>query len=247
MTDDAGSSQAESFRTLRASISLLGDEENRRVLMVTSAIPSEGKTFNSINLAAALATQGLKTLLIDADLRRPALSSTLLDSDERKGEDYRGLTDCLSGLTSTADAVRQTKVPNLWLLPSGRRAPNPSELLAQRTVPEYISGLLKHFDRVVIDSAPINAVSDSLALAGHVHAVCMVIRFGKTPKRAIARALSLLRKADARLAGLIMNRMPGGRGGAYYYYYYGDPYLKDSVYGESDKSKKKQAKAELKA
>jgi Mrp family chromosome partitioning ATPase len=95
---------------------------------------------------------------------------------------------------------------------------------------------------VVVDSAPVNAVSDSLALAPIAHAVCLVLRFGKTPRRAIIRAISLLQKAGARMAGLVMNRMPTSRGAAYYYYYYGDPYVADSVYGSTSKKDKKRKK-----
>jgi capsular exopolysaccharide synthesis family protein len=244
MTHDSGSAQAEAFRTLRASLSLLGAEDQRRLILVTSAIPSEGKTFTSTNLSAAFATQGLNTIVIDADLRRPALSATLLDREVRKSGEFRGLTDVLSGLCSIEEAIRPTTVPNLSLLPSGRRAPNPAELLAQINVGQLLESLLKKYDRVVVDSAPVNAVSDTLSLASMAHAVCLVLRFGKTPRRAILRALTLLEKTGARMAGIVMNRMPTSRGASYYYYYYGDPYVADSVYGAPNK-KKKSAKAEV--
>lgn len=226
-----GSSQAEAFRSLRASLSLLGDESRRRIFLVTSAIPSEGKTFSSLNLAAALASQGLNTVLVDADLRRPALSASLIGTEKRRGEEYRGLSDVLSGLVPLAKVIQETPVENLYLVPAGRRAPNPAELLAQPLTAKVIEALAAAYDRVVIDSAPINAVSDSLSLAGHAHAVCMVVRFGKTPRRAITRALQLLNQTGANMAGLVMNRVPSNRGAAYYYYYYGDSYVKDSVYG----------------
>jgi len=244
MTHDSGSAQAEAFRTLRASLSLLGAEDQRRLILVTSAIPSEGKTFTSTNLSAAFATQGLNTIVIDADLRRPSLSATLLDREVRKSGEFRGLTDVLSGLCSIEEAIRPTTVPNLSLLPSGRRAPNPAELLAQINVGQLLESLLKKYDRVVVDSAPVNAVSDTLSLASMAHAVCLVLRFGKTPRRAILRALTLLEKTGARMAGIVMNRMPTSRGASYYYYYYGDPYVADSVYGAPNK-KKKSAKAEV--
>jgi len=226
-----GSSQAEAFRSLRASLSLLGDESRRRIFLVTSSIPLEGKTFSSLNLAAALASQGLNTVLVDADLRRPALSASLIGTEKRRGEEYRGLSDVLSGLVPLAKVIQETPVENLYLVPAGRRAPNPAELLAQPLTAKVIEALAAAYDRVVIDSAPINAVSDSLSLAGHAHAVCMVVRFGKTPRRAITRALQLLNQTGANMAGLVMNRVPSNRGAAYYYYYYGDSYVKDSVYG----------------
>ena len=234
IVDMPASSQAEAFRTLRASISLLGEETNRRLMLMTSAIPSEGKTFSSLNLAAALASQGFRVLLIDADLRRPALTSSMLKVDQRKEEGYRGLSDVLSGLEQPVAVIRSTAIENLWLLPAGRRAPNPAELLAQPIVGELLTELSKSYDRVIVDSAPINAVSDTLALANKVHQVILVLRFGKTPRRAIQRALKLLDNAGAKMGGLVMNRMPSRRGSAYYYYYYGDEYEKDSVYGGSD-------------
>jgi succinoglycan biosynthesis transport protein ExoP len=248
MTDDSNSGPAEAFRTLRASLSLLGEEDQRRLILVTSAIPSEGKTFSSINLAAAFATQGLRTLLIDADLRRPALSATLLSRDDRKAESFRGLTDVLSNLCTQEEAIRPTAISHLSLLPSGRRAPNPAELLSQPSVAKLLEDFVANYDRVVIDSAPVNAVSDSLRLAPQAHAVCLVLRYGKTPRRAIQRALTLLKKSGARMAGLVMNRMPTSRSASYYYYYYGEAYAEDSPYGadeKKDKKKRKKASAEV--
>jgi len=243
MNEAPGSSQAEAFRTLRASISLLGDESKRRLILITSAIPAEGKTFTSVNLASCLAGQGFRTLLVDADLRRPALSAALLDRDVRKEGEYRGLTDVLSNNIKAGDAIRSTAIPNLFLLPAGRRAPNPSELLAQSTLPELLALLEGQYDRIVFDTAPINAVSDTLGLSIHAHSVILVLRFGRTPKRAIQRALQMLKKSGAHLSGLVINRVPAKRGAAYYYYYYGDPYVKDSVYGGTgDKGKKKKRK-----
>ncbi len=238
VSDDSGSAMAEAFRTLRSSLSLLGSEDKRRIILVTSAIPSEGKTFTSMNLAAAFATQGLRTIIIDADLRRPALSANLVDRNIRKEDDFRGLTDVLSNICPVEDAIRPTRVANLSLLPSGRRAPNPAELLGQLSMVQLIKQLEQTYDRVVIDSAPVNAVGDSLCLAPQAHAVCLVLRFGKTQRRATLRALTVLQTTGARIAGLVMNRMPSRRGASYYYYYYGDPYTADSVYGEGKSSKK---------
>lgn len=236
ISHDSGSAQAEGVRSLRASLSLLGEEAQRRIILITSSVPSEGKTFCSSNYAASLAQQGLKTLIIDADLRRPALSSRFIDKENRRGKEYTGLSDLISGLCEPKAAIRPTPQKNLWLMPAGSKAPNPAELLAQPKVGQLIEQLATHFDRIVIDSAPINAVSDTLSLVSCTHAVCVVVHSGKTPRRAIRRALQLLDKAGARLAGLVMNRMPTKRGAGYYYYYYGDPYVKDSVYGGSKES-----------
>ena len=113
------------------------------------------------------------------------------------------------------------------------------------TLPDLLTLLEGQYDRIVFDTAPVNAVSDTLGLSIHAHCVILVLRFGRTPKRAILRALQMLKKSGAKLSGLVINRVPARRGAAYYYYYYGDPYVKDSVYGSTgDKGKKKRKKKE---
>ncbi len=221
------STLAEAYRTLRVSLSMLGPEAERRVLLFVSAIPEEGKTYTSLNTAVALAQQGLKTLLIDADLRRPSLHKALLDSKETPV----GLTDLFSGNAGPDQIVVPTGIENLSLIPAGSRAPNPAELLASADLKGLVEEWQKTYDRVVIDTAPVNAVSDTLVLAAHAHKTILVIQAGKTPRKAVLRAVHLLRKAGAKVAGFALNRLPTGRMAAYYYYYYGDKYEKDSVYG----------------
>ncbi len=218
------SAQAEAFRNLRASLSLLGEESGRRLFLVTSGIPGEGKTFTSTNLAASFAVQGFRTLLVDADLRRPALSANLLERDERKQDDYRGLSDVLSRIIKPEEGIRATKVDGLEVLPSGRKAPNPSELLSQPYMKEFLDDMLSRYDRVIVDSAPVNAVSDAITLGPLCHKVVLVIRYGHTPRRVVNRAVTLLKKGGASLVGTIMNRLPLNRGASYYYYYYGEGY-----------------------
>jgi polysaccharide biosynthesis transport protein len=221
------STLAEAYRTLRVSLSMLGPEAERRVILFVSAIPEEGKTYTSLNTAVALAQQGLKTLLVDADLRRPSLHKALLDTKETPV----GLTDLFSGNAGLDQIILPTGIANLSLLPAGSRAPNPAELLASADLKNLVEEWQKTYDRVVIDTAPVNAVSDTLVLAAHAHKTILVIQAGKTPRKAVLRAIHLLRKAGAKVAGFALNRLPTGRMAAYYYYYYGDKYEKDSVYG----------------
>ena len=157
------STLAEAYRTLRVSLSMLGPEAERRVLLFVSAIPEEGKTYTSLNTAVALAQQGLKTLLIDADLRRPSLHKALLDAKETPV----GLTDLFSGNAGPDQIVVPTGIANLSLIPAGSRAPNPAELLASADLKALVEDWQKTYDRVVIDTAPVNAVSDTLVLAPH--------------------------------------------------------------------------------
>lgn len=226
--EDPSSLQAEAIRTLRTSLSLVGKQADRRTFLFTSAIPLEGKSFTSLNFAHSLAQQELRTVLIDADLRRPKLKNDLMP----EAGDIAGLTDFLSGGTSLKQVIYQTAFDNFFLLPAGRRCPNPAELLNEKDFREMLEELLHTYDRVVIDSAPVNAVSDVLLIASSVQTTCLVVRAGKTPKKASLRAVRQLQKSGARIAGFIFNRLPvGGRSAGYYYYYYGDEYAKDSVYG----------------
>jgi len=227
--DDPASSLAEAYRTLRASLSMLGPEKDRRIMLFVSAIPEEGKTYSSLNTAVVLAQQNLKTLLIDADLRRPSLNKALLDPKQTPA----GLTDYFSGNAPLGSIIHQTGVENLFLITAGQRAPNPAELLAATDLPALFNELLLTYDRIIIDSAPVNAVSDALVIAPHVHKTILVVRAGKTPRKAILRCIMLLKKAQATIGGFVLNRLPTGRTAGYYYYYYGDKYEKDSAYGTS--------------
>ncbi len=225
--DDPASSLAEAYRTLRANLAMLGPEENRRILLFVSAIPEEGKTYTSLNTSVVLAQQGHKTLVVDVDLRRPSMHKALLGA----GDPPPGLTDVFTGNATLDEVILPTAVENLFFLSAGTRAPNPAELVASADVRFLVQQLGEQFERVIFDSAPVNAVSDTLSVAPHVHKTILVVRAGKTPRKASARALMLLRKSGAKVAGFVLNRLPTGRTAGYYYYYYGDKYEKDSAYG----------------
>jgi capsular exopolysaccharide synthesis family protein len=236
---------AEAFRNLRAALSLLGPEAERKVSLFTSAVPSEGKSFTSANYSLALAQQGYRVLLIDGDLRRPNMhkifrfpkASARNNSDE---DTPAGVTDCLVGEADLASAAREIPAGEieladenialtgkilsatggqLFVLAGGRRAPNPAEILAGPFFGQLVAEATKLFDRVVIDSAPILAVSDTLLLTPHAQTVCIVVRTGKTPRQAVRRAITLLAKSGIRPAGLVLNRLRRSRGVGYYYYY----------------------------
>ncbi|MBV9657774.1 MAG: hypothetical protein JO295_06650 [Verrucomicrobia bacterium] len=237
---------AESFRSLRAALSLLGPEAERRVFLFTSALPGEGKSFTCANYSLALAQQGYRVLLIDGDLRRPSQHKFFPGGDPQS---TGGIVDYLVGLGAAngqhAPTLADLASPiagaggatngELLVLTGGRRAPNPAELLGGRSFGELISDAAQQFDRVVIDSAPLLAVSDTLLMLPWVQTTCIVVRARKTPRNAITRALALLvsttgnRTGGGTAAGLILNRLPRRRGVGYYYYYtdphgYGDSY-----------------------
>ncbi len=231
---------AESFRNLRASLSLLGPEAERKVFLFTSAVPNEGKSFSSANYSLALAQQGHRVLLIDGDLRRPSLHKIFLPLTGTNGaeSDAPGIVDYLVGAIDLQSAVRSVSAGRLepvfhgeqspilaatsgklFVLTGGRRAPNPAELLSGPSFAKLIAEASGHFDRIVIDSAPILAVSDTLLMTPLVQTVCVVVRSNKTPRNAVQRALGMLTGAGGRPAGIILNRLPRKRGAGYYYYY----------------------------
>jgi capsular exopolysaccharide synthesis family protein len=232
---------AEAFRNLRAGLGLLGPEAERKVFLFTSALPGEGKSFTSANYALSLAQQGYRVLLVDGDLRRPSLHKIFLHNTHPETTGKRveppGIVDCLVG-TSTLAAATGAVSPNeidgsankittstggqLSVLSGGRRAPNPAELLGGPSFGALISEASMLFDRVVVDSAPVLAVSDTLLMAPYVQTVCLVVRAAKTSRNAVQRAISLLAAARSHAAGVVLNRLPK-RAGAGYYYYYASP------------------------
>ena len=233
VSEDPKSAGAEAFRTLRVSLSMLGKAEARKVFLFTSAVPAEGKTFSSLNYSASLAQQGLRTLLIDADLRKPAVQDYFGSNG-----DHGGVTDYLIGQKKFGEIVQTSKLEHLSYVTAGTTAPNPAELLAQGGFAGLLDEAVKHFDRVVVDSAPIHAVSDTLLLLPHVQTVCFVARAAKTPRKSIQRAIYLVQKAGGPVAGIVLNRLPrrGGVGYGYYYNSYSDysyygKYSKKGVYG----------------
>lgn len=254
---------AEAFRNLRAALSLLGPESERKISLFTSALPNEGKSFTSTNYAVALAQQGYRVLLLDGDLRRPSLHKIFgLTGNSKTDANYveaPGFVDCLIGgakLESAARPISSEEIDvvgdaiavrgkiltatggQLFVLAGGHRAPNPAEILSGSSFAKLIVEAGKLFDRVVLDSAPVLAVSDTLLMAPHVQTICVIIRARKTPRPAVQRALSLIAGTGTRPAGLVLNRLPQSRGYGYYYYYASPGYGKgegsySSSYAES--------------
>lgn len=237
---------AEAFRNLRAALSLLGPESERKIFLFTSALPNEGKSFTSANYSLSLAQQGHRVLLIDGDLRRPSLHKIFRqfgpdgDQAQKPEAEQYGIVDYLVGDVALADAVRVVSARDvdiigtsdptststvtatggqLSVLAGGRRAPNPAELLSGQSFAELVVEAAGVYDRVVIDSAPVLAVSDTLLMTPHVQTVCMVVRAKRTARNAVQRAILLLGGTGSRPAGVILNRLPRNRGTDYYYYY----------------------------
>ena len=241
---------AEAFRNLRALLSLLGPEAERRISIFTSALPNEGKSFTSANYSLALAQQGYRVLLIDGDLRRPNMDKIFrfpeaFTKNNSREDGAPGVIDCLLGEADVASAAHQipareieivsdniavtgniltARGGQLSVLAGGRRAPNPAEILAGPFFGRLVAEAAKFFDRVVIDSAPVLSVSDTLLMTPYAQTVCMVLRAGKTPGHAVERAISLLTSSGIRPACLILNRLRRSHGVGYYYHYASNDY-----------------------
>ena len=166
-------------------------------------------------------------ILVDADLRRPQLHLELLSNKS----DYLGLSDYLSELASLEQTISPTEIENLDLIPAGRHCPKPTMVLAGAAFSALIERLLGDYDRVIVDSAPVNAVSDTLLLAKYFNGVCLVVETGKTPRTAVERAVRLLEQSGANIIGTILNRVQNGYGAEFYYYYYGSEHTKAAGYG----------------
>jgi capsular exopolysaccharide synthesis family protein len=208
---------AEVFRTLRTTLAMLGPEKDRKTYLFTSSMPSEGKSFTSVNYAASLAQQGLRTLLVDVDLRRPSLEHFFTG----KRNQLPGVTDYFLGNKKLTEvSLQHEALSKLFWVPAGSSVPNPAELLTQADFQQLLNEGLANFDRVVVDTAPLLPVSDTLLLANKVQTVVLVVQSCKTSRKAVERSLQMLNKANAPIGGIVLNILPNRPFNDYYYSYY---------------------------
>jgi succinoglycan biosynthesis transport protein ExoP len=219
------SQMSEAFRALRTALLLSQADRPPQIVLVTSALPREGKTTAAANLAVTLAQLGDSTLLIDADLRKPGIGRLL----NLGGGTYAGLSSYLAGVSSLdLVTVQHPAIPNLSAIPTGPLPPNPADLLSSHKLADAIAELRTKFKFVVIDSPPIMAATDAVILSVQADGVLLVVRCGETPKEAFARTRDLLISVKCRLLGVILNAVDSSAPDYYYSYRY-YPYS----YGES--------------
>jgi capsular exopolysaccharide synthesis family protein len=202
---------AERFRLLAHRLQRARAVKDIRTVLVTSGVPGEGKSTVALNLATILACNGARTLLIDADLRAPALHSML---DVRSSP---GLGAVLSGEIELAHALRRIDPIGLYFLGADKGVDNPLPLLDGPTLPNVLRKASENFDWVIVDSSPINPVVDGQCVASLVDAILLVVRWGFTPKEELTNAIEALQGLP--LLGMVVNRFEGPLD-AYYYSYY---------------------------
>ncbi|MDA0749452.1 MAG: polysaccharide biosynthesis tyrosine autokinase [Verrucomicrobia bacterium] len=233
------SNAAEGFRTVRAAISLVHKSDKFKVLAFTSTIPSEGKSLVTSNLAIVTAQTGVRTLLIDADLRRPSMHKAF------QMQSPVGLSAYLTGqVTDVDEIIHKTEIPNLDIMCCGAVPDNPSELVGSKKMGELLNAVRDKYDRVFVDCPPVSAVSDPLMVASRTDGIVFVTKFNKIRRDHARRTIQRIQDAGVFILGNVINDIDfEGKDSYYYsYYYYQNRYYasyysneKNQKGGKSDK------------
>ncbi|MEK6320309.1 MAG: polysaccharide biosynthesis tyrosine autokinase [Acidobacteriota bacterium] len=211
---DARSSVAEAYRVLRTSVLLSSTERPPKIILVTSGQPGEGKTTTAVNTAISLAQLGSSVLVIDCDLRKPAVHKLL-------GVDHVvGLSTYLSRRGELDDVIQKLPIPNLSVLTSGRIPPNPAEMISSARMKEMLALLSERYDHIIIDSPPLLKVTDPVILSTMADGVILVVHGGKSSREVLRRTRQELSVAGARIFGVVLNNIDAADEG-YENYYYG--------------------------
>jgi capsular exopolysaccharide synthesis family protein len=214
--DHPQSPVAECCRAIRTNLLFMTPDKPARSLLVTSAGPREGKTTTAINLAISMAQSGLKTLIVDTDMRRPRLHKTfgLPHTPE-------GISRAILGEADAIELARETGIPNLYILPCGAMPPNPAELLHAERFQQIVKALAEEFDRVIFDSPPVGAVTDASILARYVDGTVLVAKCGQTGKGTLeVMARRLMADTGVNVLGCVLNDLDLSKADSYGYYYY---------------------------
>ena len=213
--DKPKSNISEDIRTIRTNLQFTSSTEDNKVLLMTSSVPGEGKSFISSNLATAFAQTGEKVLLIDCDLRLGRLHKIFNVSNNK------GLSQLLVGknILECANYIQKTEIDNLYVIPRGVVPPNPSELLGSENTKKLVKVLREKFDHIIFDGVPVTGLPDSLILSSVVDRTLIVSSYGYTKIDDLDNTKKALDKVNASIAGVVMNKAPQTRRGKYYSYY----------------------------
>ena len=218
---------AEAYRVLRTNLQFSSVDKPLKKIMITSSVPQEGKSLVIGNLAISIASTGKKTLLVDADLRRPKQHKNFLL------ENHIGLSNLLAENLPLDKVLHTTKVDTLHVITSGPVPPNPAEMLGSDRMYKFIEEVSSIYDTILFDTPPVNSVADASILSPRMDGIILVIEAGSTEREASIIAKQQLEKVNARILGVVLNKVQQ-KGGSYYYYYY--------YYGEDNRKIRKKKK-----
>ncbi|MGQ9646960.1 MAG: GumC family protein [Thermodesulfobacteriota bacterium] len=218
---------SEVYRNIRTAILLSFSERPPKTMVISSPNPMEGKTTTAVNMAIAFSQLGSPVLVIDGDMRKPRVHKVF------SGSNGVGLSSFLSGNAELKSIIKPSSIPNLFYIPSGPIPPNPSELLGSNLFKNMLQFLGRSFEQIIFDAPPVLSFGDSLILSNCVDGVVLVVLSGKTPKETLQQSKNALFQVNAKILGVIVNRVDLGHLGQKYYNYYGNY----SYYQEETKTK----------
>jgi capsular exopolysaccharide synthesis family protein len=229
---------SEAYRTLRTGVLFSGSKPSPQLIQITSAGPQEGKTITTANLATVMAQSGSQVLIVDCDMRKPRVHEIFGIPNGR------GLSDLLLDGEDGFSVIRKTRIPNLNLITCGKIPANPSELLSSKRMQRLLTLLGEKYDRIIMDSPPVLAVTDSILLSRMVDGIIMVVGAGATSRDGVVRAVEQLREVNARILGSVLNNLNVEKERYYYsrYYYYNYGKYGYYAYGDNGKRKRKKRK-----
>jgi capsular exopolysaccharide synthesis family protein len=223
--NDLKSPIAEAYKTLRTNIQFSSVEGGLKTLLITSSSASEGKSITSANIAITMAQMDLRVLLIDCDLRKPELHRVFSMINGR------GLTNILVEGVKYNDLINRTSVENLDIITSGFKSPNPSEILGSCRMQTLMDQLKESYDMIILDSPPVLPVTDAAVLSRVTDGVILVAEYAITTYEILAKAKTTLEKVNARILGVVLNRVPQNHR-EYYYYYHNEDTAKNMKNGK---------------
>lgn len=227
------STASEAYRGIRTSILFSSAEQAPQVLIISSSGPREGKTITSANIAITMAQAGNRVVILDCDMRRPRVHKIFSLSRDR------GMSNLLVGNDELDNILIRTDIPNLDVIPSGPIPPNPSEVLSSQRMADLIEVLRGRYDRIIIDTPPITAVTDAVILSKVVDGVVLIVRAGVAHRELVRNAVEQLRQVNAHILGAVLNGVDMGRDSYYYYQYYYYYYGEDGERKKKTRSRKK--------
>ena len=209
---------SEQIKTIRTNLQFTSADEKIKTILITSSIPSEGKSFISSNLATAFAQNNKKVLIVDCDMRKGRVNKIF------KVSNRIGLSNLLAykedNEENLEEYVYKTKIDNLYVIPRGKVPPNPSELLNSQKTVKLISLLSEIFDYIIFDGPPVNGLSDSLIMSDFVDRTIVVTSLNSAPVELLENTKKMLNNVNAKVAGVIVNKVPRRKGSSKSYYYY---------------------------